>query len=956
MNGNFCRIGNKSIISIQVPKELINNKNVIQPQIHIVLDISGSMSGSFLNNAKIGIIELINRIKNSITVDKIKFYTFDNKCYFHGNFADYKSLTDKIEKTRCGGSTSFTSVINMISKSIKTASDDNHIIILFTDGHDNCGSRIEYLKDIMTSYTIKKNSQIHSIGIGGDHDDKFLINMTALGNIPGTYQNCSKSSMITESINNLIGVMNVNMVNIEYYMENSWNNGFIDDGVLTIISNDINPTNIVIRLDNTEYNSDVTETQPNELTISEYLKNLRNTIVKMTEKTNLTFNDVQTIDIELNNTVPNIRKQPSSIRKELGSLFSTCKNIIVELHKKIRKEKTSDGILRDLISKSYSYDISTGLQKRLAVRAEKNGDLEEEVENNVDKAFSQINFDELEIPNDYNCIMSCNDVKSAMQEKDVMCLTFNITRNESTTMNPETIKINKIGSSNITYKSFMDSVLYGLNSHRSDESVHGGFGTNDTLSYVIKGGSREEINAIIPMYINKEHWSMAKEYMKPLFGWMCTLDVLGYQSTQMIAIPFALLTYVKSLPQSEFNDKYKYEVEQVCIQICNMFTSHFDDVIDRYNNFIDNPLSRTQDQITNLGIFLVQIGVLKSMDKYKNKIAQHDETLFSYYLIEETLRRSNRNFFNNPSTKSFSNSELINILSIDEKENIKNAREKYVEYMRNLTNTANEIMHYRIVGSKLLGREENVASNNVASNNVDESANIEFIEPSIVINNNLNIDHPSIQKFYQNLSKSCDFYGKVYSDFVNYDFTNDHKIALMIQTVKHLSNSDRRNAITNGEYTDFYKNNSNEYLNECRKQLIKKMRESEYSAVKNMFSQNNDNKLAAIFCSAEDIETAIGALHGIYLGRPTFMRFFEQLCESKCPISEEKFLMLIKGHYNGVRLTMDQYENETDKFYTWKPSKKNCNSFKRMYGHGPDDRNIDPKTIRMKDMFKKIHF
>ena len=55
--------------------------------------------------------------------------------------------------------------------------------------------------------------------------------------------------------------------------------------------------------------------------------------------------------------------------------------------------------------------------------------------------------------------------------------------------------------------------------------VHGGF-ERGTSAQVVVGEGREPITGALPLFINPQHWSMAKLQAKPLLGWMCTLNPL----------------------------------------------------------------------------------------------------------------------------------------------------------------------------------------------------------------------------------------------------------------------------------------------------------------------------------------------------------------------------------------------------------------------------------------------
>lgn len=61
-----------------------------------------------------------------------------------------------------------------------------------------------------------------------------------------------------------------------------------------------------------------------------------------------------------------------------------------------------------------------------------------------------------------------------------------------------------------------------LISHKSD---HG---------QVTPGSANEAVTAVLPLYINASHWSVAREKMKPILGWTCTLNVLGFSYQQVV--------------------------------------------------------------------------------------------------------------------------------------------------------------------------------------------------------------------------------------------------------------------------------------------------------------------------------------------------------------------------------------------------------------------------------------
>lgn len=45
----------------------------------------------------------------------------------------------------------------------------------------------------------------------------------------------------------------------------------------------------------------------------------------------------------------------------------------------------------------------------------------------------------------------------------------------------------------------------------------------------------------MPLYLFNEHFTIAQEKMKRIFGFMCTLDPFGYTKNMLFTVPFLVL-------------------------------------------------------------------------------------------------------------------------------------------------------------------------------------------------------------------------------------------------------------------------------------------------------------------------------------------------------------------------------------------------------------------------------
>ena len=107
-----------------------------------------------------------------------------------------------------------------------------------------------------------------------------------------------------------------------------------------------------------------------------------------------------------------------------------------------------------------------------------------------------------------------------------MAIALKISRFEGTIGDPSTLVIHEIIPTFITIDSFLQSAQFQIN---QNDLAHGGFKENAN-PHLALGIGREDINGIMPLYLFPEHWELCRKKMQPVFGFMCTLDVMGYSA------------------------------------------------------------------------------------------------------------------------------------------------------------------------------------------------------------------------------------------------------------------------------------------------------------------------------------------------------------------------------------------------------------------------------------------
>lgn len=118
-----------------------------------------------------------------------------------------------------------------------------------------------------------------------------------------------------------------------------------------------------------------------------------------------------------------------------------------------------------------------------------------------------------------------------------MCLGLDVGRSEAAIADPTRLVIKDIIPTFISAESFLQVAAFTI---KRNEEAHGGFDVKNQGS-LAQGVGRENITGILPLYLFKEHWEIARRKAPPVYGFICTLDVMGYASSQYFTVPYLVL-------------------------------------------------------------------------------------------------------------------------------------------------------------------------------------------------------------------------------------------------------------------------------------------------------------------------------------------------------------------------------------------------------------------------------
>lgn len=307
-------------------------------------------------------------------------------------------------------------------------------------------------------------------------------------------------------------------------------------------------------------------------------------------------------------------------------------------------------VISEKIKVSVEKELKKGLKNRLAKRTEENAELVSKIKESVKEMASKIDFNAMrEKYKDLaakvgECILSSNNFIDALADEDCLCLTFNIGRSQAAIADPTQILIKDVYPSFITVGSFFFSTEYAL---KKNKLAHGGY-EKHAEGMIVKGAASENITGVMPLYFCEENWPVAKQLMKLTLGWDVTLEAAGYEYAQMKTVPFLILGKLAQMkhekPGSEFLNFQFDLVKRTCMKIMedgsqpSLEKKFNEEVLNLYNNYLEDSSLRTVDSIASNSAFLVQLYIAFELGA-ASKGEEYFDKLFLELLVEELRRR-----------------------------------------------------------------------------------------------------------------------------------------------------------------------------------------------------------------------------------------------------------------------------------------------------------------------------
>ncbi|CAG8714410.1 14625_t:CDS:2, partial [Gigaspora rosea] len=519
----------------------------------------------------------------------------------------------------------------------------------------------------------------------------------------------------------------------------------------------------------------------------------------------------------------------------------------------------------------------------------------------------------------FTCTITTDNYIEAMRGGECICLTLDVARSQAAIADPSLINIKAINQTFLSSGAFLDSVRFALNDSYDAENVHGGFQPASFIASIVHGVANENITGILPLYINEKHWSIAKERIKPILGYLTTLDIFGYSYTQVTTIPFLVLAKAFHDTSTEFRRNQVKLILETCDAIYKQSKTLRKENIDLFENYMKSPANRTIDIVPNNFVFLGHmLCALRCGDINSQDVKRWLQDKLIIYLIEELIRRRLNKF----ETVENEMSNIVKVLGIDEEKYINvTIREFESEYIKKLNEPSNNV---NLHDSNAI-RQALTVNVQLYDSNTYQIPDLSFIT---IIKNSVNSQIETILRFnrifesliadstntVESILVTPEFqFTKDQTDLVNMFFgiyTPKVQLVTFLQSFLHRENSARREAIES-EPTKYYdpfseltadiiiSRSFNEYvtntLNQKTSEILQKYANL-YSDEVGMAFLRCINFVKAARILMEDVK---------FRGHFTYARIIKALQEPSLCLAREKIEMVVYGTYNGIKLFED---------------------------------------------------
>eukprot|EP00249_Psilotum_nudum_P021963 c28318_g1_i2 orf=144-3185(+) len=501
-----------------------------------ILDKSGSMAGS----PWLKLQKAVRYIKDNGGDVEVRYIVFDSLAKL--------ATAEQVMEMRAGGGTNFLSAFATLKECIQSNNNMKNFVITFmTDGEHNgdtleLNQAIDELKTFLGHKT-EACTVVHTLGFGRGSSLQVLDQIRLCGSQEGYYRYSDTSyGSLDEKFEELFDLGAVPSIELACDLGSGANTvkGVVHDNGMAVVEEwtNVKPNLVKVFFPDGEIALPV-KTIPADLLFS--IKCIERELQELgLEK----FDKAEDFQKRLNDI--NVFTAPKSIRQEVFEARTTVQAHLDSCHK-ARAESSRAGVSAISADLRYAAHFSKARRNRaMYLRTVKNAEYMKHIQDRLDSnvkidpsALQDINMEH------YCCDVSHRDLKEVLEEGDL--LGFGIAVSERTEYMidaPTELRVSSFGVTMISKQTFEDAVKYKIPLEGA-EAVHGGFMSTPSakswdeeieLPSALSGRAREPINAWLPLYVCREHYERVKIMLRPILGYLFTLDPLGYKDDQLLAL------------------------------------------------------------------------------------------------------------------------------------------------------------------------------------------------------------------------------------------------------------------------------------------------------------------------------------------------------------------------------------------------------------------------------------
>lgn len=479
----------------------IKGGNESRPLI-LIIDKSGSMCGTSFTTLKQSIRKNFDLVTSFAPI-----VFFDSKVTLVRTIREF----DGIQADGCTDfAKAFASTLSLINQNKNKFK--NVDVLFLTDGecHENKKSDKEFQDEIKNA-----GGKIHVIGYGSEHDLNRMMKIVGDKSLGNTYQYCKNASEIETTLVNIVSFNKSTKVVLKIHKDKKpieEHHLFLcpTDGIASTqieLIDMISPTDKVI-CDGSEFPVETKET-----TISDKIDILMNLL-----ETQPTLENIKFIQTEVEYLDDNILKiQKSFDRYERKAILGQMMELKRKLNDSIISQNASSFEQR---ARNFAASRAVPSRQMNIKRSQKIIDYQDSAIKSCDKnaQFASKNLGSLDSTLDPNfdpCELSMMTANELASEADCIGVTVNVSRSDASIVVPSLVQLLTIAPHVLSFGSFRNLVDSSPDSEEYNK-----------IASVMKKDRyfSHPFNALLPLFVNDAHWSVAKHYWPITCGWVVGLD------------------------------------------------------------------------------------------------------------------------------------------------------------------------------------------------------------------------------------------------------------------------------------------------------------------------------------------------------------------------------------------------------------------------------------------------